>query len=111
VYVFVVVPSPAVTTTLIAAFAPTAIACPADAVPDVVETPATVTDAPSSFSVGVMAMDATEFTTVTVYAVVPDANASFREPVLNSKPDKSASVFTDVPLVTATAYVCVEVVS
>jgi hypothetical protein len=65
-YVFVVVPSPAVTTTLIAEFAPTARVCADDAVPDVVDDPPTVTDAADSVSVGVMVMDDTAFTTVAV---------------------------------------------
>jgi hypothetical protein len=66
VYVFVVVPSPAVTTTLMAEFAPQTRACPDDADPDVVDEPPTVTDAPLSSSVGVMVMDDTAFTTVAV---------------------------------------------
>jgi hypothetical protein len=65
-YVFVVVPSPAVTTTLIAEFAPTVRAWPDEAAPDVVDEPPTVTDAPLSSSVGVMVMDDTAFTTVAV---------------------------------------------
>jgi hypothetical protein len=80
VYVFVVVVSPAVTTTLMAGFAPQTIACAPDAVPDVHGVPATVTDAPLSSSVGVMVMEDTAFTTVVVYAVVPDANAGLRVP-------------------------------
>jgi hypothetical protein len=66
VYVLVVIPSPAVTTTLIAGFTPTTIAWPDEAEPDVVDVPATVTDAPSSSSVGVMVMDDIAFTTVAV---------------------------------------------
>ena len=105
-YVFVVVPSPAVTTTLIA-LAPTESACADDAVPDVVDDPPTVTDAPSSSSVGMMVMEDTAFTTVAVYAVVPDANAGLREPELSTNDVKSTSTFTDAVLVTATAYVVV----
>jgi hypothetical protein len=101
-YVLVVVPSPAVTTTSIAVFAPTAMACDDDAAPDAVEDPPTVNDAPLSSSVGVMVMDDTAFTTVAVYAVVPDANAGFREPELSTNDVRSTSTFTDAVLVTAT---------
>ena len=106
-YVFVVVPSPAVTTTLIAEFAPQTRACAPDAVPDVQGVPATVTEAPSSSSVGVMVMEETAFTTVAVYAVVPDANEGLREPELSTNDVRSTSTFTDAVLVTATAYVVV----
>jgi hypothetical protein len=107
VYVFVVVASPAVTTTLMAEFAPTMMDCAPDAVPDVVDVPATVTDAPLSLIVGVMVIDATAFTTVAVYAVVPETNEGLREPELSTNDVRSASTFTDAVLVTATAYVVV----
>ena len=107
VYVFVVVPLPAVTTTLIAGFAPQTRACADDAVPEVVGVLATVTVAPSSSSVGMMVMEDIAFTTVAVYAVVPDANAGLREPELSTNDVRSTSTFTDAVLVTATAYVVV----
>jgi hypothetical protein len=90
-----------------AAFVPVVIACADDAVPDVVDDPPTVTDAPSSSSVGVMVREDTAFTTVAVYAVVPDANAGLKEPELSTNDVKSTSTFTDAVLVTATAYVVV----
>lgn len=105
VYVFVVVVSPAVTTTLMAEFAPTVMAWADDADPDVVEAPATVTDAPPSFVVGVIVMEATELTTVAVYAVVAGTNAGFSVPELSTKLSKVATVFAPaVVLVTATLY-------
>jgi hypothetical protein len=103
-YVFVVVPSPAVTTTLIAAFAPTEIACPPDAEPDMVDDPPTVTKAPLSLFVGVMVMEDIAFSTVVVYAVVLDANAGVSVPELSTKLSRFASVFPDAVLVTATLY-------
>jgi hypothetical protein len=106
VYVFVVVPSPAVATTFIAEFAPTTTGCAPDAVPDVVDDPPTVTDAADSVSVGVMVMEDTAFSTVAVYAVVPDANEGDSVPELSIKLFKVATVFAPaVVLVTATVYV------
>jgi hypothetical protein len=92
---------------LTAEFAPTIIVWPDDAVPDAVDTPATVIEAPKSFDVGVRVMVATAFTMVVVYAVVLDAKAGLREPELSTNEAKSASTFTDAVLVTATAYVVV----
>jgi hypothetical protein len=105
VYVFVVVVSPAVTTTLMAEFTPTARVCADDAVPGSVDDPATVTDAADSVAVGVMVMEDTAFTTVAVYAVVLDENAGVREPLLSTKLFKVATVFAPAAvLVTATLY-------
>jgi hypothetical protein len=108
VYVLVVAPSPAVTTTLMAGFVPTTMACAADAEPDVVSEPATVTDAPLSSSVGVIVIEDTPFTSETVYAVVPNANAGVSVPELRTKDVRSTSTFTDVVLVTVTEYVVLE---
>jgi hypothetical protein len=50
-------------------------------------------------------MDDTAFTTVAVYAVVPDANAGLREPELSNKPCKVTTLFAPAAdLVTATLY-------
>jgi hypothetical protein len=92
-----------------AEFAPQTIACAEDALPDVVDDPATVTDAPLSSSVGVMVMDDTAFTTsVTVYAVELDEKVGLNVPELSTNDDKSTSTFTDAVLVTSTAYVVVD---
>jgi hypothetical protein len=108
VYVVWLVLSPAVTTTGIAVFTPTAIVCPADAVPDVVDKPATFTDATMSVTVGKIIIDATAFTTVAVYAVVTDENEGDSVPELSTKLFKVATVFAPAAvLVTATAYVVV----
>jgi hypothetical protein len=111
VYVFVVVVSPAVTTTLMAEFAPTVMAWADDADPDVVEAPATVTDAAYSVSVGVIVMEATELTTVAVYAVVAPENVGVRAPELRSRALKVASLLIFAKRVTCTVYVFVVVVS
>jgi hypothetical protein len=52
-----------------------------------------------------MVMEETAFTTVAVYAVVPDANEGLREPELSTNDVRSTSTFTDAVLVTATLYV------
>jgi hypothetical protein len=91
-----------------AEFEPKTIACADDALPDVVDDPATVTDPPLSSNVGVTVIDDTAFTTVAVYAVVPDANVGLSEPELSTNDDKSTSTFTDAVLVTSTVYVVLE---
>jgi hypothetical protein len=67
--------------------------------------PPTVIDAPLSVDTGVSVIDATAFTTVAVYDVVPDANAGDRLPELSTNPLKLASEFTDAALVTNNVYV------
>jgi hypothetical protein len=104
VYVFTE-PSQPVDTTEIAFPVPAVRAWLDDAVPDVVAEPPTVMEPPglkATFAVGVSVIDATAFTTVTVYVYVLDENATFREPELSTRLSSSASAFDDAVLVTTT---------
>jgi hypothetical protein len=84
-----------------AEFAPTVTACDADAELEAVDVPATVTDADGSITIGERVIDATAFTTIAVYAVVPDENAGVSVPELSTKLSSVATVLDPAVLVTA----------
>jgi hypothetical protein len=71
----------------------------------------TVTVAPVEVTVGVTVTDATLFTIVEVYDVVPEAKAGDNEPSLSTKVVSVLTVFTAAALLTVTVYVFVVVVS
>jgi hypothetical protein len=82
-----------------------------DAPPDVTGVPFTVTVAPVDVTVGVTVTDATLFTIVEVYDVVPDAKATFSEPSLSTSALSVLTVLSAAALLTVTVYVFVVVVS
>jgi hypothetical protein len=103
VYVEVVVPSPAVTTTS-TVLEPGFIVKADDAAPETTVCPATCTEAPASDKKGVIVKDAMLFTTVAVYVVVPGANVGDKAPELRTSLVKVASVLTLTALVTTMVY-------
>src|SRR6202000_2862099 len=94
VYVFVVVPSEAVTTTVIVVL-PTANGMAAEALPEATVVPFTLMVAALLFAVGVIVMLETGFCTVAVELIVPDAKAGVSVPLLVVKLDSVASWGSD----------------
>jgi hypothetical protein len=58
-----------------------------------------------------MVMEETAFTTVAVYAVVPDTKEGLKVPELSTNESKFASVFTDAARVITTVYSVVNFVA